>query len=503
MTVEDSRWAEGDLNPPPAGAAEALLAASPDGVVVIDRTGSVVLTNPAVDDLFGYGPGELVGQPVEVLLPAAIRAGHVAQREAYALHPRTRPMGAGLQLVGRRRDGTEIAVDVSLAPVPSPNGALYGAFVRDATEQRRAQARLNAVNDISQALLAGETSTALWTMTARHARRLGGATWTSVVVESDEPGMFVVAAGDGDGIEALIGRGYPGRGTFAEPVLAGTSRVVVADLEGDPRATEMGRAIGVGPAAAVAVAETKRQFGTLLVGRRRGDPVFAAADIAAIEAFAASAAVALALGEARADLERLSIVEEHDRIARDLHDTVIQRLFATGMGLAAVQGLIDEPVAGRIGQAVEDLDDTIREIRSTIFDLQQSAGASGGLRRQVRALVADASAHLGFTPRLAFDGPVDTMVPEEVIVQLLPVVREALSNVVRHAQAGAVDVVVSLVGGDLVLTVGDDGIGPAGGRRSGNGLRNMASRADQLDGRFTMEPRDPRGTVVEWRAPIR
>jgi signal transduction histidine kinase len=95
------------------------------------------------------------------------------------------------------------------------------------------------------------------------------------------------------------------------------------------------------------------------------------------------------------------------------------------------------------------------------------------------------------------------MVPEEVIVQLLPVVREALSNVVRHAQAGAVDVVVSLVGGDLVLTVGDDGIGPAGGRRSGNGLRNMASRADQLDGRFTMEPRDPRGTVVEWRVPIR
>jgi signal transduction histidine kinase len=271
----------------------------------------------------------------------------------------------------------------------------------------------------------------------------------------------------------------------------------------------MGRAIGVGPAAAVAVAETKRQFGTLLVGRRRGDPVFAAADIAAIEAFAASAAVALALGEAREDLERLSIVEEHDRIARDLHDTVIQRLFATGMGLAAVQGLVEEPVAGRIGQAVEDLDDTIREIRSTIFDLQQSAGDSGGLRRQVRALVADAGARLGFTPRLAFDGPVDTMVPAEVIGHLLPVVREALSNVVRHAQAGAVDVILSLVGSDLVLTIGDDGIGPADGigppdgPRTGDGLRNMASRADQLDGRFTLGPRDPRGTVVEWRVPIR
>jgi PAS domain S-box-containing protein len=503
MTVEDSRGAADPLDAPLAGAADALLAASPDAVVVVDCRGVVVLTNPAVDLLFGYAPGELLGQPVEVLLPVGLRAGHVAQRDVYVMHPRTRPIDAGLPLVGRRRDGSEIAVDVSLAPVPSPDGTLYGAFVRDATEQRRDQARLNAVNDISQALLAGETASSLWTMTARHARRLGRATWSCVVVESDDPGTFVIAAGDGVGIEPLIGLGYPGRGTFAEPVLAGATRMVLADLDHDPRATDMARAIGVGPAAAVAVAETNRRFGTLLVGRRRGDPAFAPADVAAIEAFAVSAAVALALGEARADLERLGIVEEHDRIARDLHDTVIQRLFATGMSLAAVQGITAEPVAGRIGQAVEELDDTIREIRSTIFDLQQSPRASGGLRGQVRALVSDASTRLGFTPRLAFDGPVDTMVPAAVTSHLLPVVREALSNVVRHAKAGTVDVVLSLVDGDLVLTIGDDGIGPAVEPEAGNGLRNMAARAQQLDGRFTLGRRDPRGTIVEWRVPIR
>ncbi len=502
MTGDDRREGPSGSAEGVVGAAEALLAAAPDAIVVVDGGGIVVEVNPAVEQLFGYPPAEIVGKSVEILLPEALRAGHVALREGYVALPHTRPMGAGLRLVGRRRDGTQIAIDVSLAPVPSPTGLLFGAFVRDATEQRRAEARLAAVNEISQALLAGEQDTNLWAMTAHHARNLGDATWAAVIVPSDGPGDPHIAAGDGDGMDALVGHPYPPHGTFAEEVVLGRQRHAIADLGADPRATEMARRLGVGPAAAVAVADAHGQVVTLIVSRRIGEAPFAPADLAAVQSFAAAAAVALALGEARADLERLSIVEEHDRIARDLHDTVIQRLFATGMSLAGVQGLTNEPVAGRIGQAVGELDDTIREIRSTIFELQQPAGSTNGLRRQVQAIVTEAGKTMSCTPRLAFDGPVDTMVPAAVTVQLLAVVRESLSNIVRHSKATAVDVVVGLDGPDLVLTVTDDGVGPPDGPRAGNGLRNMASRADHLGGTFTIGTGDARGTAIEWRVPI-
>jgi PAS domain S-box-containing protein len=487
-----------------AGVSEALVAAAPDALVAVDASGVIVLANPAVEKLFGYPPAELVGQRVEVLVPEGLSAAHAAHRDEYIAHPRTRPMGAGLRLVGRRRDGSEIAIDVGLAPVASGEGRLFVAFVRDATEQRRAEARLEAASEVSQAVLGGAAAERLWTMTARHARRLAGARWAAAIVAMpDASGHTVLVAGDGAGMEALVGRAYPTAGAWAEDVVNGKASVLSADLVDHPGATAMARELGVGPAVAVAVRGTARQFGTMIVGRAGGEPPFTSTDVAVLESYVSSTAVALTLGDARADLERLSMAEEHDRIARDMHDTVIQRLFAIGMGLAGVQRLTAEPVAGRIGQSVEELDDTIREIRSTIFELQRPAAGAGGLRRQVQALAADAAPRLGFTPRVAFDGPVDTMAPAAVTNNLLPVVREALSNIVRHSQAQAVDLVISLDGDDLLLAVSDDGIGPPEGPRAGSGLRNMASRAERLGGTFTLVPRTPRGTRLEWRVPVR
>ncbi len=483
-----------------AGLSEALVAASPDAIVAVNAAGVIVQANPAVEKLFGYPPGDLVGRPVEVLLPEALGAAHVAHREAYSAGPRTRPMGAGLRLVGRRFDGSGLAIDVGLAPVTTGEGTLFVAFVRDATEQRRAEARLESVSELSQAVLGGAPPERLWAMTARHGRRLADARWAAVV--TGDAGQRVIAAGDGEGMDALVGRAYPSVGTFAESVLDGTAVMTTSDLAGDPRATEMAGELGVGPAVAVAIVGANRQFCTLLASRTCGEALFAAADLAALESYAASAAVAFTLGDARADVERLSMVEEHDRIARDLHDTVIQRLFATGMSLAGVLRLTDEPVAARIAQSVSELDDTIRQIRSTIFELQQPGGA-GGLRRQVQALTADVAPRLGFTPRVAFDGPVETMTSPQVVNHLLAVVREALSNIVRHAQAHAVDVVVALDGDDLLLAVSDDGVGPPDGPRAGSGLRNMASRAEELGGRFTVAAASPHGTQLEWRVPVR
>lgn len=203
------------------------------------------------------------------------------------------------------------------------------------------------------------------------------------------------------------------------------------------------------------------------------------------------------LAAARAERE---LFAEQDRIARDLHDHVIQQLFASGMKLQATLGLIAQGhVTERIGRVVDEIDATIRQIRSTIYDLNRDPSA-GGLRAQLLGLAADASQTLGFRPRLDIEGPVDAAVPEPVARHLVAVLREALSNVARHAQATQVEVLVQ-AGDDLVLTVTDNGRGIGKtGRRSG--LANLADRAAIVGGSFQAKNRDGGGTQLTWTAPL-
>ncbi|WP_285564912.1 sensor histidine kinase, partial [Actinomadura rubrobrunea] len=202
-----------------------------------------------------------------------------------------------------------------------------------------------------------------------------------------------------------------------------------------------------------------------------------------LEAFAGQAAVALELADRRRDAERLALLEDRDRIARDLHDTVIQRLFATAMTLMSAGKITQRrDVAVRVQRAVDDLDDTIRQIRSTIFALQAGPDEEG-LRSRLHAVVDEAADHLGFAPSVRLDGLLDTAVSDEVGEHLLAVAREALSNVARHARAREAQVAVDVRDDEVVLRVEDDGVGLCeGGRRSG--LRNMAERAERLGGSF-------------------
>jgi signal transduction histidine kinase len=202
-------------------------------------------------------------------------------------------------------------------------------------------------------------------------------------------------------------------------------------------------------------------------------------------------------------LRALEMANERDRIARDLHDLVIQRVFAVGMHLSSLQPVVSDETGRRLRQVVEELDNVIKDIRTTIFDLRADESADAGLRSGVLRLTAEAGERLAFQPRVHYEGPVDTLVDQEAGEQLLVVLREALSNVIRHAHASAVDVdVLATPGGDLVLQVFDDGVGPAEGDGAGFGLHNMASRAASLGGTFVIEPRPPRGTKVEWRVPL-
>jgi signal transduction histidine kinase len=223
------------------------------------------------------------------------------------------------------------------------------------------------------------------------------------------------------------------------------------------------------------------------------------------ESFAAQAAVNVVLAEARRERERLSIFEDRDRIARDLHDLVIQRLFATGMQLQGALRMtpLAPEVEQRIGRAVDDLDETIREIRQTIFALHEPVEAgSDSLRSRVLREAAQSGALLGFEPAVRFVGPVDTMAAPAVTEHVLAVLREALTNAAKHARAHRVDVLVEVNRTLLSLTVTDDGIGLGDqGRRSG--LANMAARAVELGGECAVEEATAEGgTRVRWRVPL-
>ncbi len=197
----------------------------------------------------------------------------------------------------------------------------------------------------------------------------------------------------------------------------------------------------------------------------------------------------------------LEMSHERDRIARDLHDLVIQRVFGVGMRLSSLLPVVPDATAERLRDIVAELDSVISDIRTTIFDLQAGPSVSEGLRSSVLQLAADAYERLGFHPRVHFEGPVDTLADQDVGEQLLAVLRESLSNVIRHAQASSVDVTLA-AGTELVLVVSDDGVGPGHSRDAGFGLHNMEARAVSLGGSFEMRARKPRGTLVEWRVPL-
>jgi len=246
----------------------------------------------------------------------------------------------------------------------------------------------------------------------------------------------------------------------------------------------------------------------LTIGRLHGAAPFPPAQVDVVASFAAQAGVALELAASQAEAKRLSLYEDRDRIARDLHDLVIQRLYATGMSLEGTMPMITRPeVASRITNAVDAMDMTIKDIRATIFQLQARDNADRwDLRSDIVRLVEEMTALLGFAPSLRLGAGLGGDIGPEVGEQALAALREALSNAARHAAATRVDVTVDLCA-DRILTVQvtDDGAGiPADGRRSG--LRNLASRADKLGGELLLGPADPDasqpGTRLEWRVPL-
>ena len=324
------------------------------------------------------------------------------------------------------------------------------------------------------------------------------------------PEWLEVVAVAGEGVDDLVGRVLPSYSPTVRALLAG-KEVFLDDAGADPRAVSDG-AGRFGPCMMLPLRSGKKVLGALSLPRAPGGRLYRETEKQSATQFAGQAALALMLSEVQRDRERLAVYEDRDRIARDLHDLVIQRLFATGMQLQGAKRLERAPeVRQRIDAAVDALELTIEEIRGTIYALQQEPEqAPTGLRALVLREVATAAAPLGFQPSTSFVGAVDERVDERIARQLLAALREGLSNASRHAGAGQVGVVVDATaelpdGRDAVrLTVADDGRGLSPyGRRSG--LRNIERRAEELGGRATYGPGlgdCGGGTSLIWEVPL-
>jgi signal transduction histidine kinase len=244
----------------------------------------------------------------------------------------------------------------------------------------------------------------------------------------------------------------------------------------------------------------RNAVGSLYLCDKQSADEFSEEDERLAVALAAASGVAIDNARLQARLEHLAVLEDRERIARELHDQVIQRLFAAGITLQTTLPLTTRPeVTDRITRSVEEIDGTIRDIRRTIFELE--ARSRRGLRVDIFAHADAASEALGFTPELRLEGPIDTAVSDATAEHLLATLREALSNVAQHAQASAVHVVVE-AGDDVLLRVTDDGVGTPDRVEHGKGLRNMEHRALQLGGDFSVGRGEGAGTAVEWRVPL-
>ncbi|KQV19370.1 histidine kinase [Kitasatospora sp. Root107] len=458
--------------------------------------------------------GELIRHPAP--LRTANIADHPASYGFPAEHPpmhtfvgvpiRIRDKVFGNLYLTEKRGGGEF--DAEDESVLATLAVAAGVAIDNARLYAQARLRerwLAASAEVTSSLLSGSSEQEVLDLLVARAVEVAGA--DLAVIASPVPGAEELEVRIAVGLGERQHRGLvvPLEGSFVGAAARTGELVVSADVRKDPRITAgPPRWEGLGPAVAVPIGTAEHGLrGVLMLARAAGRPLFDADESVPLLGFAGQAAVAMELAERRRDSEQVALLQERDRIARDLHDLAIQRLFATGMTLQGATRFIDHPEAvDRVLRAIDDLDETSKTIRATIFGLRtrESGPAARGTRARVVEVVERAADVLGFMPALRMTGLLDVTVPPEFVDEALAVLQEALSNAARHAEATAVEVSVA-AGAELLLTVTDNGCGlPAGGRRSG--LANLADRAADLGGSFEARAGAEGGTELVWRVPL-
>ncbi len=589
----------------PGAMLETFLSLMPDAALAVDRDGTIVAVNVRTESFFGYSAEELEGKPIEVLVPERFRYAHRNDQAEFSRDPHARPMGAGLDLYARRRDGSEFPVDISLAPIGDNDGSLVVAAVRDITERKAAQsaqAQLAAIVQSSTDGIFSMMATGVMTSWNQAAEEMFGYSHADVVGHHfsqffpDDPALEELLdaaragrtsgprdshwltregrpvdvaisvshldSGQGSGYSVLV-RDIRVR-KAAEAQLQRQARWQTAAAEirlsllseaslGASLALVCTWAVDLPSASAAALVVDEAGLRTLLAtagdaavlgrladqvgnlenltknatmslgdglssttvpilfakgqGARTGALVVVEPDEAAPEpgtdqvlaSLAGQAVLAYELATVRSQRDLLLISADRERIARDLHDLVIQRLFGAGLRLQGALALIDnETVSSRVSSTIDDLDATIKEIREAIFALESAPGV--GLRARVLDAVADATEGLGFKPGVSFHGAVDREIALQVQLEAEAVLREALSNTARHAHASRAEVHIT-VDDELGILVVDNGTGVGRPDRL-SGIANARARAELLGGHLDLTNPDGGGTRFEWRVPI-
>jgi signal transduction histidine kinase len=480
--------------------------------------------------------GLLIDHPVPIRLddlarhPAAVGlpAGHPPMASFLGVPVRVRGEVFGNLYLTEKRGGQSFTADdertvmalAAAAAVAIENARLYeNARMREQWQR--------ATAEISGAVLSGAEVEQVLELVAERARTITDADAAIVALPGMEPGISVeiVASAARTQSEASRWSVRRSRQTDVKPESARIGNwlgyavpadSIIQDSFCDAR-TIVGEQctlthpdtydLHFGPTICLPLMSAERVLGVLTLMWEIDTPSLGSEAMEMLQSFTDQAALSLVLAEARQEQERLAVYEDRDRIARDLHDLVIQRLFATGMSLQGTARLPDlgDTAADRVNRAVDQLDETIREIRHTIFALHEPVeGPASGLRGRALREVAQSAALLGFEPAVRFIGPIDSMVETALADQIIAAMREALTNAAKHAQASHVDVAIALEEDFVVLTVTDDGVGfdsARGGRRSG--LANLSARAQDLGGTCMLERvSDAGGTRLTWRAAV-
>jgi signal transduction histidine kinase len=395
-----------------------------------------------------------------------------------------------------KRDQTEFTADDEAVLVAL--AAAAGVAVENARlfEQSRTRERwLAASAEINEQLLHGASTAETLGLVAQRARELSGADWVLIVLLN--LGAPVVEAAAGDGSEEFVGMRLAEH--HAE-LFAGDAVTPVTDLAESLRILGATAAwFGSGFVIRLPGAES---LGGLVAVRVRGEPKLPADLEPLLVSFANQAAMALEFAETLRTRRMLDVLADRDRIAEDLHDHVIQRLFATGMSLqGTVRRIADREAARRVGQAVEQLDATVREIRTSIFDLHTTPeDRAVSLRRRLLDTVAELSAGTGVSPAVRISGAVDTLVPDATGDHIVAVLTDAVSNALRHANAREIIIAID-AGTDVVLEVVDDGQ-PLPIDVVHITRLDATRRADQCGGTASIETVESGGNQVTWRAPL-
>jgi PAS domain S-box-containing protein len=483
---------------------------APIGVAIVrlDAEGhrrEILRANPALAEMFGETVDGLIGRNLsEFTLPGDERRTAAAAVDLAA--------GRRLEVARvkgyRRRDGSVLWVDGRASTVSFPDLAGPTVLVQlvDVTEQQladrsRAQrtATAEVVAQVTTGVLADQSPDATFQQIVDGVARVFGADDVTLGVPDHDTGDVVILAAHGP-VSTAVKAGEISMAPDVARRLATLPTTLLPERSPDPTRPDL-PTLGPGAAARFELAETGT--GVIAIARPHGADPVTEADAALLAALIRQLALAVELGRARVGQARLAVLEDRQRLARDLHDTVIQDLIAIGMQLHVDAGQIGDPARRERHLTVLDqLDETVRRLRSTVFDLTAPT-ARPTLTGTVRGIAAQAARALGHQPTVTIEGGV-AAVHGPVADQVAAVLREALSNVARHAMATRTRIIVSAHGGWVTLTVEDDGIGLPKRRRRGDGIANVRHRAAALGGRATVTRRaaPETGTRLVWSVPV-